>query len=84
MRTCLAVAILVALLAAGLGGCVKVDVPKGPYVDLGNGSGGAQPTTAGNSINDVRALLKRARADGVITDTQYKLLCDRVERELRK
>ncbi|HET6426915.1 MAG TPA: hypothetical protein VFJ30_00785 [Phycisphaerae bacterium] len=83
MKTFLALAILVAVLAAGIGGCVKVDVPKGPYVDLGNG-GGSQPTAAGNSINDVRALLKRARADGIITDNQYQILCDRAERELRK
>jgi len=81
MRMFLVSAVLLAVLVVGVSGCVKVDVPEGPYVVAGD-DGKAAPTV--NSINDVRALLKRARADGEITDTQYKILCDRVERELKK
>lgn len=83
MRTCLVLAILGAVLLSGIGGCINVDVPDGPFVDLGNG-GGSTRAAAGSSVNDFRALLKRARSDGVITDNQYQRLTERVEDELRK
>ena len=83
MRTCLVLAILGAVLLSGIGGCINV--PKGPYVDvdLGNGDG-STPAATGSSVNEFRALLKRARSDGIITDNQYQRLTERVEDELKK
>ena len=78
MKTWIAVAVAVGILAGSLAGCVNV--PEGPYVQWGPGS------TSGKTKADVKGFqdfLKKALDDGLINKNQYKELKKRLDKQFK-
>ena len=71
--TILAAALLCMIVVVG---CVNVEVPDGPLVDL-DGEQKVEPTK--ENIEFTREFLDQAREDGVITKSQYEDLAKRLK-----
>ncbi len=66
-----------ALAGSLLAGCLKVDVPPGPYVNLDSDKGGG---SGGGDLDRLLDVLEQARHDGIITRNQFNELKKRAEK----
>jgi len=60
----------------GAAGCVNVDVPEGPYVQVDESK---NKTVSQSNKDFAKDFLKQAEEDGIITESQYQDLKKRLD-----